>query len=515
MQAKELYEIGRAAYAGSVDARKRWFATLAPLAIKHGRTYGVLPSLILAKAATESGFATDLYEESLEARYGIKMKRKAQKHNNIFAMNAFPENEKYLDWLPIPRWAAYGRIFRDYGPHWKDGAYIMTPNEPWKDYDSVDDCVEDWCAFMRYSAESHKKPWGSALRMQLLAIESYTPEGLPSTTGMHFEWQDCVLWMADDYDLYKYDKEMLGMFTQAELDEHIKKAYEYAHAHCHYAPCFGMPPMEDGDADCVGLAFRALYTLGYMHKSYNIDQIRDLCAYAGMKKTTDILDVERKHGIVCFQDNNNIGTSHINHVFYSLGGQCGKISKYDLGSEQRIRAVQPYKNVPVDEWPNKTFLEMWYVPEKKQTNTFSGTKLCDATLKQDVEMREYAGKGNKALCTIPKGAVVPVYGAVSTSRLNRWLYVRYKGLNGWIYNGSTKHAKLEIPKKTAKVSAPDNNLACRIGAGSEYPLFKPIPCLKNGEKVRVFNMCWTERGDSWANVYKDGYFFFVSYMWLA
>ena len=40
------------------------------------------------------------------------------------------------------------------------------------------------------------------------------------------------------------------------------------------------------------------------------------------------------------------------------------ISKYDTGSEARIRAVQPFVGVPADEWGGRlVFKHMWILPE--------------------------------------------------------------------------------------------------------------------------------------------------------
>ena len=69
MQAKELYELGVAAYNGNENARMTWFATLYPAVIKACKTYRVLPSLVMAKAATESGWAWSTYPYSLLALF--------------------------------------------------------------------------------------------------------------------------------------------------------------------------------------------------------------------------------------------------------------------------------------------------------------------------------------------------------------------------------------------------------------------------------------------------------------
>ena len=51
MQAKEMYELGRRAYNGDKAAAAEYFERLSPMAVAAARTYGVLPSYILAKSA--------------------------------------------------------------------------------------------------------------------------------------------------------------------------------------------------------------------------------------------------------------------------------------------------------------------------------------------------------------------------------------------------------------------------------------------------------------------------------
>jgi hypothetical protein len=145
------------------------------------------------------------------------MQRKAQKHNNLMGMNAFDLNCKYLEDLPLPAWNTYKTTFKDYGPHIHNGQYVMTPGEPWKSFINIEDCFEDWAANMRFQAAYHKKEWGTDLRDQLVAIESYTPEGAAAASkGMHFQWQDNIIDLANEFNLWKYDKEVF-MSTEVKL----------------------------------------------------------------------------------------------------------------------------------------------------------------------------------------------------------------------------------------------------------------------------------------------------------
>ena len=150
--------------------------------------------------------------------------------------------------------------------------------------------------------------------------------------------------------------------TKKSLDAAIKSAYEYAHAHCNYGPtdrCF--PPMEDGLADCVGLVLRAFYTLGTNTCKRNINQALELCEISGLKKSTNFNDVAKYHCIVFMCPKND--PKNVSHVYYSLGGKSvASISKYDLGSNERIRSTQPFNNVPANQWTDKyNFMCLYHI----------------------------------------------------------------------------------------------------------------------------------------------------------
>lgn len=154
------------------------------------------------------------------------------------------------------------------------------------------------------------------------------------------------------------------LITVSSLDNAIREAYLYAHAHCKYGPtdqCF--PPFEDGKADCVGLALRALYTLGINKIRRNINMVADLCELAGLTKSTNIKDVYKHHGIVLMCHKNDPNKNNIYHVYYSLGGnELTGISKYDLGSDERIRTTQPFTNAEPNQWTDKYELKCIYYP---------------------------------------------------------------------------------------------------------------------------------------------------------
>lgn len=162
------------------------------------------------------------------------------------------------------------------------------------------------------------------------------------------------------------------MITQMQLDAAVREAYEHAHACCRYGPTDqSFPVGEDGIMDCTGLMLRALTTLGLINIPLNCDQIDSIMGRLGFVKSTDPEDIYRYHGFVQWVEPQWVGSEHVHHTYYSLGGDGQTISKYDTGSDQRIDAVQPYVGVPADEWYGKyVFSHMWILPEAPDKSVY-------------------------------------------------------------------------------------------------------------------------------------------------
>ena len=157
------------------------------------------------------------------------------------------------------------------------------------------------------------------------------------------------------------------MITQVQLDAAVAEAYNHAHACCHYAPTDrSFPVGEDGIMDCTGLMLRALWWLGLVDRPLNCDEADALMGRIGFVKSTDPEDVYRYHGFVQWCEPHNVGTEHVNHTYYSLGGDGRTISKYDTGSEARLREGQPFVGVPADEWGGKLVFKYMWRPKAPQ-----------------------------------------------------------------------------------------------------------------------------------------------------
>lgn len=508
MQARDFYDIGLKAYYGDKDAARAFFAKLAAVLVPIAKIYAVLPSFAMAKCVIESGYMTNEWNHVAEAISGKKLKAKAQAYNNIFSMNAFSENQKYLDRLPLPAWASLRDTFADYGPHGDSDDALTFAFEPWKAYRTVEDAIEDWCANVRYQAESHGHCWNpSDIHAQLIATESYTPEGSREGVrdGLHYYWQEQILQLVEQYGLSQYDREDKTMtkvkVTTAVLDEHVKRAYEYAHAHCHYAPTDRVfPPFADNAADCAGLPLRAAYTMGYNNGRKNINQVPEVCEAMGLVKSTDPNDAWRHHGVVCMQDKHLTGTAHVSHVYYSLGGSgLDRISKFDLGSDRRIKCKQPYTGVPVNEWANdRNFLCVYYVKEKTFREDTPYFKALSAGVGRiSVKTGLYAGPGTawRRIGTTDVGAEVILRGVVTNDSGNQWRSVCYNSMQGYVPVKAVVETSFD--PYVGMVSGTDGSLSVRVGAGVGAYKVGDIP---EGKNVEVDNLAFADDGGKWLHI---------------
>lgn len=162
------------------------------------------------------------------------------------------------------------------------------------------------------------------------------------------------------------------MITQEMLDNAVREAYEWAHENCYYAPTDqSFPVGSDGKMDCTGLMLRALTTLGLVDEPLNCDQINAMMGRLGFVKTEDFEDVYRYHCFVQWVQPQWVGSEHVHHTYYSLGGDGQTISKYDTGSNWRIQAQQPFVGVPANEWPSTlVFKCAWKLVEPPRKGVF-------------------------------------------------------------------------------------------------------------------------------------------------
>lgn len=296
--------------------------------------------------------------------------------------------------------------------------------------------------------------------------------------------------------------------NKTELDLAIKNSYEYAHKNCHYAPCVAYPPMSDLCADCCGLFFRALYLLGVNKRARNINETIQLCELAGLKMSRDINDVWRVGGVVIMTPRGD--SRNVAHVYYSMGGSgLLDISKYDLGSDKRIKSEQPFSHVPVNEWCDKyDFACVYYAENLYPDTTYMHIKEGKtAYIKTDTGFYTGAGTAWKKIKTLKKGTEIIAFTAcVTNSKGNKFRYVEtHDGAKGFVFSKSIDVYYFE--PYNARVCGTDGALSVRCGAGVENAKVSEI---KENAVVTVWCECPDNAGNMWANVSCGKYSGFVN-----
>lgn len=124
-----------------------------------------------------------------------------------------------------------------------------------------------------------------------------------------------------------------------------------------------MPPCSDGLISCDRLVARVLYNMGYTDQRTGGEvcgTLPDWLPAHGWKKILKKKNI--KPGAVIAVRR----TSHdwIDHVFVvkTYDVNTDRCDKYDTGSDERIRTVQPFKNVPLVEWSDRVFVCAWNPP---------------------------------------------------------------------------------------------------------------------------------------------------------
>lgn len=126
-----------------------------------------------------------------------------------------------------------------------------------------------------------------------------------------------------------------------------------------------LPPCADKIISCDRLIALALYRLGYTDQPKGGITVLNMESYLtkwGFSKITD--SSKLTHGdIVLMKANGTSSPTAAWHAFLcdQFWG-VNKIYKYDCGSQMRIQTSQPFANVPLNEWSNRTFYCGFRVP---------------------------------------------------------------------------------------------------------------------------------------------------------
>ena len=141
--------------------------------------------------------------------------------------------------------------------------------------------------------------------------------------------------------------------------------------HYRYGDSHSIRPGDDHVLSCDRMIFRTLYDLGMTDQQKGGQTVLNMDSWLtshGFQKITNQSQIKRGDIILFKQD----GSSTFNaawHTFVvtSYNHATRTCGKYDFGSQTRIQTVQPYVNVPFDEWGNKSFYAAYRIPGNGST----------------------------------------------------------------------------------------------------------------------------------------------------
>lgn len=136
-----------------------------------------------------------------------------------------------------------------------------------------------------------------------------------------------------------------------------------------------IPPCSDKTISCDRLVARALFDLGYVDQRVGGEVCSTLNSYLishGWKRVTDKRKIKPGAVVAVRNIPKNIG--EIDHVFVvsSYNPDTDLCDKYDEGSNERIKAFQPFSDVKLVEWGNRVFECAWNVPDNLKGATAGG-----------------------------------------------------------------------------------------------------------------------------------------------
>lgn len=138
--------------------------------------------------------------------------------------------------------------------------------------------------------------------------------------------------------------------------------YQMAHnGRYRYGDSHATPPCADGVISCDRLVARALWNLGYQGQPAGGITVLNMESYLtrwGATKIAKESDIAAGD-IVLMRQNGQATPTAAWHTFVvtavTRSGSVTRINKYDMGSQERINSPQPFVNVPVNQWSNKSF----------------------------------------------------------------------------------------------------------------------------------------------------------------
>ncbi len=189
-----------------------------------------------------------------------------------------------------------------------------------------------------------------------------------------------------------------------------------------------LPPCADKIISCDRMIARALYNLGYTNQPKGGITVLNMETYLmswGFSKITDANKLTHGDIVLMKANGTNAPTAAWHTFLCDQFWSTGQIWKYDCGSQARINTAQPFQNVPLNEWSNKSFYCGFRVPTKsgeddKTDKTVTKPSGKDAEIESGIYTIHLAADENFCLD-------VPASSLADRTALNLWTH--HGGLN--------------------------------------------------------------------------------------
>lgn len=155
-------------------------------------------------------------------------------------------------------------------------------------------------------------------------------------------------------------------WTKAQQDEAMRSVYrELKAGGWSYGDSHVLPPGQDHFISCDRGIMRALWDLGLTDQRAGGETTGTMGAYLvkhGYIENKNINDI-RDSDIVLFRHKDSAGMDWKGHAYYCVKRRGATVDKFDWGDDWRIGAQQPFRGVPISEWPHRTFYASYRLPE--------------------------------------------------------------------------------------------------------------------------------------------------------
>lgn len=156
--------------------------------------------------------------------------------------------------------------------------------------------------------------------------------------------------------------------TGEQLRRQIAHVCEYARTHgWRYGDSHSVPPCQDGWIACDRMIARALWDLGYRDQKaggWNVRELASALPRWGFKVSHNMADVRANSIVIVGR-----GADQYYHAFFVVSRSGNNCTKYDCGSNDRVRTVQPFVNVPIMEWSDRFFFAVYWLEDGGEKKT--------------------------------------------------------------------------------------------------------------------------------------------------